>query len=91
MLTMIVLAINAWTFAIFAQDKRAAERGDRRVPESTLLGLCLIGGTPGAFAARALYRHKTRKQPFTTWLWMIAGAQFAAALFLIAFGPVLEF
>ena len=71
-------AINGWTLIEFWRDKRRAERKLRRIPEARLLGLTLCGGTPAAFAARRLLRHKTRKQPFTTRLWLIAAAQLAA-------------
>lgn len=70
-----LLVLNAMTFAVFASDKRRAAGGDRRVPERTLLGLAALGGTPGAFAARRVFRHKTRKQPFRTRLWLITLAQ----------------
>ena len=46
--------------------------GGRRISEGSLLLLALLGGTPGAFAARHMFRHKTRKQPFATILWLIA-------------------
>ena len=49
----------------------------RRTPESTLLWLAALGGTPGAFAARHVFRHKTRKQPFSTVLMVIAALQVA--------------
>lgn len=78
MLTLValyLLAVNALTFVAFAGDKRRAVSGDRRTPERTLLGLAALGGTPGAFAARQLFRHKTRKAPFRTQLWLIALAQ----------------
>ncbi len=76
--------LNAWTFATFGSDKAAAIAGRRRVPEARLLGLALIGGTPGAFLARRHYRHKTRKQPFSTVLMVIAVLQVGAAIgFLI--------
>lgn len=52
--------------------------GLRRVPEADLLALAFIGGTPGAFLARRLFRHKTRKQPFSTWLWLITVIQAGA-------------
>lgn len=67
--------VNLWTFWRFRDDKRRAVAGLRRIPEANLLGLALIGGTPGAFLARHLFRHKTRKQPFSTWLWLIAMLQ----------------
>ncbi|WP_066798781.1 DUF1294 domain-containing protein [Sphingomonas soli] len=70
-----LLIVNLWTVWRFADDKSRAIRGQRRVPEANLLALALIGGTPGAFFARARFRHKTRKQPFSTWLWLIAMIQ----------------
>jgi uncharacterized membrane protein YsdA (DUF1294 family) len=73
-----VLLINLWTIWLFRQDKRRAVAGARRIPESNLLGLAAIGGTPGAFLARRLFRHKTRKQPFSTNLMVIAALQCAA-------------
>ncbi|NML07155.1 DUF1294 domain-containing protein [Sphingomonas sp. G-3-2-10] len=77
-----LVAINFWTILRFRQDKRAARIGTRRVPERQLLGLALIGGSPGALLARHLYRHKTRKQPFSTLLWLIVAFQAAAILML---------
>jgi uncharacterized membrane protein YsdA (DUF1294 family) len=80
LLGLYLLGINVVTFAAFASDKRRAVNGDQRVPERTLLQLALIGGTPGAFAAQQLLRHKTRKEPFRTQLWLIAFLQFAVVV-----------
>jgi uncharacterized membrane protein YsdA (DUF1294 family) len=77
--------INAWTALRFWQDKRRAIAGARRISESDLLTLAFVGGSPGAFAARHLFRHKTRKQPFSAYLIVIAAVQAAglsALLFL---------
>lgn len=68
-------AINAIVFAAFAIDKASAVRARRRIPEARLLMLAALGGTPGAYAARALFRHKTRKQPFCARLQAIAVVQ----------------
>jgi len=76
--------INAWTFFRFRQDKQRAARGDWRVSESELLSLALLGGTPAAFAARHLLRHKTRKQPFSIQLWLIAAVQAGGLAWLAA-------
>ncbi|WP_448662328.1 DUF1294 domain-containing protein [Sphingomonas sp. CJ20] len=76
---LLLLAVNLLTVLRFWQDKRRAARGGWRIPERELLGLALVGGTPGAFAARRLFRHKTRKQPFSTGLWVIAMVQAGAA------------
>lgn len=69
------IALNFFAFAAFGIDKMKAERGAWRVQESTLLMLAFIGGTPGAYAGRALFRHKTRKQPFSSQLHTIAFLQ----------------
>lgn len=37
--------------------------------------LAMLGGTGGAYAGRALFRHKTRKQPFSSQLHTIAVLQ----------------
>lgn len=67
-----LLIINGITFFAFAADKRAAELGRRRMSERDLLTLAFIGGTPGALVAQQLLRHKTRKEPFRTTLWLLA-------------------
>jgi len=69
------VAINAWTMICFWDDKQSAIAGRRRIPEASLLQLALIGGPPGAFLARRLFRHKTRKEPFSTYLQVIAVGQ----------------
>lgn len=75
-----LIAVNVACFALFWFDKRAAIAGRRRVPEAKLLCYALIGGTPGAFFARHVFRHKTRKQPFSFNLWFIAALQAGAGI-----------
>jgi len=70
-----LIASNFVAFAAFGVDKMLAEAGARRISEATLLQLAFIGGTPGAYAGRHLFRHKTRKQPFSSELHGIAGLQ----------------
>jgi uncharacterized membrane protein YsdA (DUF1294 family) len=80
------LLVNLWTMLRFWQDKQRALAGEWRIPESDLLGLALIGGSPGALLACKLFRHKTRKQPFTTRLLVIVALQLGAVIGLaIAF------
>jgi uncharacterized membrane protein YsdA (DUF1294 family) len=71
-IALALIGLNGLTFAAFGFDKAAARAGRRRVPEAQLLLFAFLGGTPGAFAGRALFRHKTRKQPFSSELWGIA-------------------
>ena len=77
-------AINFAAFAAFGIDKSLAESRARRVPETSLLTLALIGGSLGAYAGRHLFRHKTRKQPFSKMLHAIAALQVAVLVFLLA-------
>lgn len=65
------------TFAVAAWDKWRAGRG-RRVPEATLLGLALVGGSPGLVLAMLVARHKTRKASFLARLALVLVAQAAA-------------
>lgn len=75
MILAVLLPANLVAFILFAMDKRRARMGLRRFSERTLLLWALIGGTPGAFLGRHVFRHKTRKQPFSTLLWLIAAGQ----------------
>ena len=84
-LLLAFLLLNAWTVFRFWQDKSRARAGARRIPEADLLGLALVGGTPGVFLARHLFRHKTRKQPFSLQLMLIAVVQCGAAIGLLFF------
>lgn len=80
------MLVNLWTVLRFHQDKQRAIMGARRIPEARLLGLALLSGTPGAFFARHKFRHKTRKQPFSTWLWLIAMIQAGGLIGFLAAG-----
>jgi uncharacterized membrane protein YsdA (DUF1294 family) len=80
-----LLALNGWTILLFWMDKQRARAGAWRISESSLLGLAFLGGTPGAFLARRMFRHKTRKEPFSTHLLVIAMLQAGTAAGLLLF------
>lgn len=61
-------AINAATALAFAWDKFCARRNMWRIKESNLLLLAAIGGLFGARFAQRVFRHKTQKEPFVTYL-----------------------
>ena len=70
-----LIGVNFAAFAAFGIDKAKAEAGAWRLSESMLRWLALLGGTPGAYAGRSAFRHKTRKQPFNAHLFNIAVLQ----------------
>lgn len=80
-----LIAVNFLAFAAFGIDKARAETGAWRISEGTLLRLAFFGGTPGAYAGRAIFRHKTRKQPFSGQLHAIAVLQVCAAAAFIVY------
>jgi uncharacterized membrane protein YsdA (DUF1294 family) len=75
--------INLIAYGLFGFDKQAAEQGRSRVPEKTLLLISAIGGSCGAVFAQKKFRHKTKKQPFKTYLISIIGAQIAVVSILL--------
>jgi uncharacterized membrane protein YsdA (DUF1294 family)/cold shock CspA family protein len=64
------LAASAFTFLVYAKDKRAARAYRWRTKESTLHTLALVGGWPGALIAQQVLRHKSRKNAFQFMFWM---------------------
>jgi uncharacterized membrane protein YsdA (DUF1294 family) len=83
-IALLLVLVNAAAFVAFALDKQRARAGQHRISERVLLALALAGGTPGAFLARRIMRHKTSKEPFRTRLLVIACAQAAIVGALLA-------
>jgi uncharacterized membrane protein YsdA (DUF1294 family)/cold shock CspA family protein len=72
------------TFFAYWRDKRAARDGRWRTPESTLQGLALLCGWPGAWLAQGWLRHKCSKTAFLATFWLAVAGN-VAGLFLL--GP----
>ncbi|MUK44256.1 DUF1294 domain-containing protein [Aliivibrio fischeri] len=70
MFLVLYLGMSLLTYAMYAVDKNAAKKGNWRTPENTLHVLSLLGGWPGALFAQNQFRHKSKKQPFKTILWI---------------------
>ena len=64
MVLLFISLMNVMSYWFYAQDKEAAQLGNRRVPENTLHILSFLGGWPAAWLAQQRLRHKTQKQPF---------------------------
>ena len=60
-----LVLVNAVAFLAMGLDKRLAKiEGARRIPEKTLLGLAVIGGSVGAIFGMKLFRPKTLHNQF---------------------------
>ena len=79
-----LLLINAAAFLLMLADKRKAKKNRWRIPERTLIGSAVLGGSVGALLGMYTFRHKTRHLKFTLGVPAILIAQLALAVFLIA-------
>ncbi|MBO5550598.1 MAG: DUF1294 domain-containing protein [Lachnospiraceae bacterium] len=74
-LLIITAAISILTFFVFGIDKYKAVRHRWRIPEATLIGLCLIGGSAGGLLGMLVFRHKIRKPKFCIGVPLILAVQ----------------
>ena len=79
-ITYLVL-INAAAFVLMLADKQKARRGAWRIPEATLLGVAILGGSIGAIAGMQLFHHKTQHWKFKLGLPLILAVQIGLVLF----------
>lgn len=78
-----LLLINAAAFVLMLADKVKARKNRWRIPERTLIGSALLGGSIGALLGMYTFHHKTRHLKFTLGVPAILIAQIALAVFLI--------
>jgi uncharacterized membrane protein YsdA (DUF1294 family)/cold shock CspA family protein len=78
------LGMSVLTFAFYAMDKAAAQKGGQRTPESTLHTLALVGGWPGALYAQQLLRHKSSKESFRVVFWFTLVLNIAGFGYLVS-------
>jgi len=79
----VYLAVSLITYLVYAFDKTAAKDGAWRTKESTLHGLSLVGGWPGAVIAQQTLRHKSSKQSFRFIFWITVILNVAAFLWIL--------
>lgn len=78
-----LVAINVVTFVVYGIDKYKAVRSKWRIPESTLIGLAVIGGSVGAWLGMKFWHHKTLHAKFRFGIPIILIAQVALAWWLM--------
>lgn len=63
-----LIIINALGFLLMLADKYKAVKNQWRIPEATLMGVAVMGGSLGAILGMNLVRHKTKHTKFTVGL-----------------------
>lgn len=63
-ISIIIVIINIVTFIIYGIDKYKAKKGKWRIPENSLIGLAIIGGSIGAYIGMRVWHHKTMHLKF---------------------------
>lgn len=77
-----LLLINAVGFIIMLIDKQKARKNLWRIPERTLLGIAILGGSIGTLLGMHLFRHKTLHLKFTIGVPFILSVQIIAAVLI---------
>ncbi|WP_414636251.1 DUF1294 domain-containing protein [Asticcacaulis sp.] len=90
MLLLYLALINLLTWHTWRLDKKYAVMREKRVPERTLLTLCVLGGWPFALIGAQVFRHKSSKKAFIHKVYLIAGFHVAilCATLLLLWRPV---
>ena len=79
-----LIIINAAAFLLMLVDKLKAKQGAWRIPERTLIGAAVLGGSIGAWMGMYLFRHKTKHIKFTLGIPVILVVQLALVVWLVA-------
>ena len=77
-----LLIINLLAFAAFGIDKYKAMRHAWRIPEKTLFGVALLGGSVGAIIGMRIFHHKTKHWYFVVGMPLILALQVAGGIAL---------
>lgn len=82
-LIIYLVIVNVIAFLLMGFDKRRARKQAWRIPEKTLFGSALIGGSIGAIVGMQVFRHKTKHLSFQIGMPAILIAQIVIAVFLV--------
>ena len=82
-ISIIIVIINIVTFIIYGIDKYKAKIGKWRIPENSLIGLAIIGGSIGAYLGMRVWHHKTMHLKFKYGIPLIIVIQLIAAYMFV--------
>ena len=74
-----LIAVNALGFILMLLDKQFAKNKSRRIPEATLMGVAVIGGSIGSLIGMYAVRHKTKHPKFTIGIPVVLAIQLVLA------------
>ena len=77
-----LLGVNLLTFIVYGVDKSKARKSRRRIPESVLLMLAVVGGSVGAWMGMRVWHHKTLHLKFKYGIPFIFLLQIAFCIYL---------
>ena len=83
LLYLYLILMNAAAFFLMLADKRKAMKNQWRIPESTLIGSAILGGSIGALMGMYTFRHKTKHPKFTVGIPLILALQTVAVIWLL--------
>lgn len=84
LLLIYLFLINAAGFVLMLADKHKAKKNLWRIPETTLLGCALLGGSLGCLLGMHIAHHKTKHLQFSLGLPLIFIVQMLIFLYFIA-------
>lgn len=84
LLILYLLIINALGFLLMLADKHKARKNLWRIPEATLIGVALFGGSLGSLLGMYAVRHKTKHLSFTLGIPVILGIQVVGLVLILA-------
>ena len=83
LLLVYLILINATGLCFMLADKQKAKKNKWRIPEATLMGIALAGGSLGIIAGMRLFRHKTLHLKFSIGVPVIFALQVTFAIFIL--------
>ena len=83
LLLVYLLLIIALGFLLMLWDKQKAKKNLWRIPEATLIGVAVMGGSLGCMWGMYAARHKTKHLKFSLGLPVIFAVQILLLVFLV--------
>ena len=82
-LLLYLFLINAAGLLLMLEDKRRARKNLWRIPERTLLGIAVLGGSIGCLLGMYTIRHKTLHLKFSAGIPLILVIQLTLAVIVL--------